>query len=85
MVFRDNVEYTKDCRNFTHVGVGCCQTCHSDPEYAMAVVQVDGEPTLLCCMLRAFFYPGNPNQKLSPEEKLLRAIFGEAPHVQDLD
>jgi hypothetical protein len=35
--------------------------------------------------MKAFFYPPDPREKLTPEEKLLRAIFGEEPHEQPND
>lgn len=79
----DALQYTKVCRDFSHVGVTCCLPCHSDPEYHMDVVQVDGEPALLCCSFRKFFYPNGIDSKLSPEERLLRAIFGEPHHNRD--
>lgn len=43
----------------------------------MRVVKVDGVNARLCCALVAFFYPRDPGRGLSPEEKLLMAIFGE--------
>lgn len=87
MEFVDGIQYTKDCRDFDHLGITCCPSCHDFPENELNVVQVDGEPCLLCCQLVNFFYPeGSPGTEgLSPEEKLLRAIFGEGPHVQEND
>jgi hypothetical protein len=72
-------EYNKSCRDFDYTGVRCCDICHEDglSQYELAVVMIDGEPALLCCMMRAFFYPEDKTIGLSPEEKLLRAIFGE--------
>jgi hypothetical protein len=72
----------KNCKDFDYTGVRCCQTCHEYEYGELDVVQVDGEPALLCCQLYAFFYPQKALKYLSPEEKLLRAIFGEKPHQQ---
>lgn len=73
----DTIQYTKTCKDFGYLGVECCSDCHEDPDNHLDVVQVNGEPALLCCDLIAFFYPDGADSKLSPEEKLLRAIFGE--------
>jgi hypothetical protein len=72
------IEYTKTCKDFGYLGVECCDNCHGDPDNHLDVVQVNGEPALLCCKLRMFFYPEGADSKLSPEERLLRAIFGES-------
>lgn len=85
MEFTHGIEYTKDCRDFDYTGVDCCPDCHEYPDDELDVVIVDGEPALLCCALRRFFYPDGydlKNSKLSPEEKLLRAIFGDGDHGQ---
>jgi hypothetical protein len=85
MIFRET-EYELTCRDFDYTGVQCCPTCHEQElsEYELRVVQVDGRSALLCCQLVSFFYPTEPNRGMSPEEKLLRAIFGEkATHKQD--
>lgn len=84
MLFTDGQEYTKDCRDFAYTGVKCCSVCHEDHlrDYELEIIIIDGEVCLVCCQLKAFFYPPDPNRKLSPEEKLLRAIFGEGPHEQ---
>jgi hypothetical protein len=71
--------YKKTCKDFRNVGVQCCIECH-EPEFidtSLRIVKVDGEYALLCCALVAWFYPRDPGRGLSPEEKLLRAIFGE--------
>jgi len=79
-------EYNKSCRDFEYTGVRCCDICH-EPDlasYELVVVQINGEPALLCCMMKAFFYPDDKTIGLSPEEKLLRAIFGEGEtHEQE--
>lgn len=77
------MNYTKTCKDFGWTGIDCCSSCHEEPEYELDIVQVDGELALLCCKLRRFFYPdgdGFKNSRLSPEEKLLRAIFGDEYH-----
>jgi hypothetical protein len=73
------IEYTKTCRDFDYTGVRCCDICHEEDlaQYELAVVTIDNEPALLCCQMKSFFYPDDPQRGLSPEEKLLRAIFGE--------
>lgn len=43
----------------------------------LRVVKVDGVNALLCCTFVAFFYPRDPSKGMSPEERLLMAIFGE--------
>jgi hypothetical protein len=71
--------YKLTCKDFDYTGVECCGTCH-DPEFAesdLRIVKVDGVNALLCCALTAFFYPQDPGKGISPEEKLLRAIFGD--------
>jgi hypothetical protein len=75
----DKPSYKLTCKDFKHTGVDCCETCH-DPdlaEYELRVVKVDGVNALLCCSFVAFFYPRDPGKGMSPEEKLLLAIFGE--------
>jgi hypothetical protein len=72
-------EYKATCKDYDYTGVKCCQQCH-DPEFAeyeLRVVKVDGVSALLCCAMVAFFYPRDPGKGMSPEEKLLLAIFGE--------
>jgi hypothetical protein len=86
MIFYDGYEtheYAKTCRDFGYTGVECCRTCHDEPEYEMEVVVVDAVPCLLCCKLRAFFYPRKDDPKMTAEEKLLRSIFGERPHDEE--
>ena len=71
--------YKKTCKDFQYNGVHCCEECH-DPllsEYDLRVVKIDGVNALLCCAMVAFFYPQDPSKGLTPEERLLRAIFGE--------
>src|SRR5579863_4869723 len=72
-------EYKLTCKDFAHYGVHCCPTCHEFDlaEYELRVVQVDGINALLCCAMVAYFYPRDPGKGMSPEEKLLLAIFGE--------
>jgi hypothetical protein len=73
-------DYKLTCKNFGYTGVECCPTCH-DPEFAefdLRVLKVDGVPALLCCAMAAFFYPADPSKGITPEEKLLRAIFGDS-------
>jgi hypothetical protein len=81
------IPYNKTCQNYAHLGVDCCPTCHEDPDNHLDVVKIDGEPALLCCLLRMFFYPAGADSKLSPEERLLRAIFGESHRtsLEDFD
>lgn len=73
--------YKLTCKDFEHTGVECCDICHdhdlSDME--LRLVKIDGVNALLCCSMVAFFYPKDPSKGLSPEEKLLLAIFGEKP------
>jgi len=71
--------YKLTCEDFGHTGVECCPTCHEPDlaEYELRIVQIDGVNALLCCAMTAFFYPKDPSRGLSPEEKLLMAIFGE--------
>jgi hypothetical protein len=72
-------EYKLTCKDFQYTGVGCCPECH-DPnisDYTLRVVMIDGVNALLCCTMIAFFYPRDPGRGMSPEEKLLVAIFGE--------
>jgi hypothetical protein len=78
-MFDSRPRYKLTCKDFKHTGVDCCESCH-DPEaadYALRVVKIDGVYALLCCAMTAFFYPRNPGKGMSPEEKLLLAIFGE--------
>ena len=77
-------EYTKDCRDFDYTGVTCCPDCHEDPDHELEIVRIDGELALLCCALRRFFYPEGHDTRLSPEERLLRAIFTR-PHPKRSD
>jgi len=80
-LFDPRPNYKLTCKDFKHTGVACCEQCH-DPEFAeyeLRVVKVDGVNALLCCAMVAFFYPRNPGKGMSPEEKLLLAIFGEKP------
>lgn len=76
------LDYELSCGDFEYTGVPCCGMCHSEElsEYELRVVQIDGRQALLCCALIVFFYPESPGTGLSPEEKLLRAIFGEGWH-----
>jgi hypothetical protein len=83
MEFINGLEYVKDCRDFDHVGVECCEDCHGDPENHLDVVQINGDPALLCCNLIDFFYPDGADTYLTPEERLLRAIFGSPHHGPD--
>jgi len=71
--------YKKTCKDFEYTGVQCCEECHNPDfaEYNLRVVKVDGVNALLCCTLSTFFYPRDPGKGLTPEEKLLIAIFGE--------
>ena len=71
--------YKLTCKDFKHTGVDCCDVCHDSElaEYELRVVKIDGVNALLCCAMVAFFYPRDPGRGLSPEEKLLMAIFGE--------
>jgi hypothetical protein len=72
-------EYKLTCKDFKYTGVDCCESCHTAEwaEYELRVVKVDGVNALLCCAMVAFFYPRDPGKGMSPEEKLLMAIFGE--------
>lgn len=79
----DRINYTKTCEDFDHLGIDCCSDCHDEPDLNLEIARVDGENALLCHNLWMFFYPEGIESKLSPEEKLLRAIFRE-PHY-DLD
>jgi hypothetical protein len=84
MILQDD-KWLKTCKDFDYIDVPCCDICHDEElaESALRVVQIDNEPALLCCAKISFFYPEDPNIGLSPEEKLLRAIFGEkAQHDQ---
>jgi hypothetical protein len=83
----ERIDYLKDCRDFDYTGVKCCPWCHESDlaQYELVVVKIDNEPALLCCQMKAFFYPGNPTLGLSPEEKLLRAIFGEGETHEQTD
>jgi hypothetical protein len=70
--------YKRTCADFQYAGVDCCPDCH-DPilsDYSLRVVKIDGVNALLCCTMVAFFYPRDPGRGMSPEEKLLLAIFG---------
>lgn len=71
--------YKLTCKDFKYTGVECCDVCHDSEwaDYELRVVKVDGVNALLCCCMVAFFYPRDPGRGLSPEEKLLIAIFGE--------
>lgn len=82
MEFLNGARYEKDCRDFDYTGVECCGHCHADPDEELEIYVVDGVPCLLCCKLHSFFYP-SASRDFSPEEKLLRAIFGERPHEQN--
>lgn len=78
-LFDPRPKYKLTCKDFKHTGVDCCENCH-DPEFAeyeLRVVTIDGVKALLCCTKVAFFYPRDPGRGMSPEEKLLLAIFGE--------
>jgi len=74
-----NLEWELTCEDFDYTGVRCCPICHESDlsKYELVVVKINNKAALLCCELRAFFYPDDPNIGLTPEEKLLRAIFGE--------
>jgi hypothetical protein len=77
--------WTKTCKDFDYIDVPCCSICHDEElaDMELRIVKIDNESALLCCAKIAFFYPEDPNIGLSPEEKLLRAIFGEkAQHDQ---
>jgi hypothetical protein len=78
-------DYQKTCKDFAYTGVKCCSLCH-ETGYdisGLEVCIVDGQPVLLCCTLHVFFYPlKEDGSKITPEEKLLRAIFGGRPHLQ---
>lgn len=85
MILHDD-KWTKTCKDFDYIDVPCCTICHDEElsEYELRVVQIDNEPALLCCAKIAFFYPEDPTTGMPPEEKLLRAIFGEkATHKMD--
>lgn len=75
------------CGDFEYTGIACCGICHAEEVsgYELRIVNIDGRPALLCCSLVKFFYPDEPGRGLSPEEKLLRAIFGENPHHEPGD
>ena len=66
------------CEDFPEAA-GCCDSCHT----FYAVYEMDLVETLrgwawLCCGVRSKLFPRDYNKEpLSPEEKLLRAIFGE--------
>ena len=77
----------RTCRDVGYTGVDCCPVCHEYPDEELVRVLVDGLPVWLCCRLRRFFYPDHGDGKfLSPEERLLRAIFPEYdPHDPDND
>lgn len=85
MIFHDD-RWIKTCKDFDYIGEPCCVICHDEEleRFELRVVTIDNELALLCCAKIAFFYPEDLNIGLSPEEKLLRAIFGEkATHVQE--
>ena len=78
-LFDKRPKYKLTCKDFRHTGVECCAECHDIEfaEYSLRVVKVDGVNALLCCTMVAFFYPRDPSRGMSPEERLLLAIFGE--------
>ena len=67
----------RTCEDFEYTGVKCCPSCHDYSAFELVEIKIDGRMALVCCALRSFFYPENPGIGLTPEEKLLRAIFGE--------
>ena len=77
--FDPRPSYKLTCKDFQYTGVQCCEMCHDSEfaEYQLRVVKVDGVNALLCCSFVAFFYPRDPGKGMSPEERLLLAIFGE--------
>lgn len=75
----ENWEYELDCRDFSWMGKKCCSICHEFPDTNLRTKQIDGKSCLVCCVFDEHFFPAHNR---SPEEKLLRAIFGEAPHEQ---
>jgi hypothetical protein len=72
---RNNTE--KTCKDYEYTGVKCCDSCHSYSEFELVTIKIDGKWARVCCAFRRFFYPEDPGIGLTPEEKLLRAIFGE--------
>ena len=68
----------KNCQDYDYTGVPCCKVCHENSKFELVLIKIDGKWARVCCALRRFFYPADPGIGLSPEEKLLRAIFGEA-------
>jgi hypothetical protein len=73
----------KTCKDFKHLNVVCCDTCHNFyPHYEMKVIKLpDRSPAWVCDTVRWAIYP-EEYQKLqewsrnSPEGELLRKIFG---------
>jgi hypothetical protein len=74
---RQSAMPNKTCKDFDYTGVKCCPICH-ESKFEMLPIKIDNGLAVLCCAFRAFFYPDDPGIGLTPEEKLLRAIFGES-------
>jgi hypothetical protein len=66
----------KTCRDFQHVGVECCECCHSGyVHFEMEVEDLcDGGKAWLCCALRrALLYPGEKSQDSNSVARANRA------------
>jgi hypothetical protein len=70
----------KNCDDFAYTNVECCGDCHMSDN--LREIKVDGELVIVCCYMERFFYP-SLMENLSPEERLLRAIFGEHFHPDE--
>jgi hypothetical protein len=65
------------CKDLPYTGEECCDSCHRVEEGRyLRDIKVDGEWYTVCCAMERFFYP-EETKNLTPEEKLLRAIFNE--------
>ena len=69
MISFSGQEYVKDCRDFQYTGVVCCGICHEyDPDHKLQIIIIDNEPCLVCCQMKAFFYPQSEDKRDSGVE-----------------
>ena len=70
---------SKTCENFTHLNVGCCETCHTFyAHYEMDVVELpDGGKAWICHAVKNALFPETKVDKNSTQTKTLNDILGE--------
>jgi hypothetical protein len=65
------------CGAFRDLGVGCCDSCHTDPLHGMTLLDLpDGSKAWLCCAVEAASspvpYPVFHESKRNPSERKMR-------------